>query len=94
MADFDLIDFPESTRHSREATALSCDREIRRRAAMLAHLGFQQPRAEARLKAYVAWEYERVGKPLVAKRIEKLVAEEYVRAGVPADKTDTKKKKR
>jgi len=30
----------------------------------------------------------------VAKRIEKLVAEEYVRAGVPADKTDTKKKKR
>ena len=90
MAEFDLIDFPRSRRHDVAHTAATRDSDIRRRAAMLAHLGFSQARAESRLKANVQWEYDGVGKATVLKRLSALVAEEYARAGVPAER----KKKR
>ena len=84
MAEFDLIDFPHSPSRPPAATATTRDSEIRRRAAVLAHLGYSQAKAEARLRANVQWEHERLGKATVLKRIAALVAEEYVRAGLGA----------
>jgi hypothetical protein len=90
MAEFDLIDFPHSPSRPQLATANTRDSEIRRRAAMLAHLGYSQARTEARLKANVQWEHERLGKATVLKRVTALVAEEYARAGLGGER----KKKR
>ncbi|MBI5509144.1 MAG: hypothetical protein HY903_10360 [Deltaproteobacteria bacterium] len=84
MAEFDLIDFPRTPQPKTPATARTRDEEIRRRAAILAHLGYPQAKAEARLKANLQWEYERLGKAAVLKRVATLVGEEYARAGVAA----------
>ena len=90
MAEFDLIDFPHSPRQPLAKTVVTRDSEIRRRAAIMAHLGYAQSRTEARLKANLQWEYELVGKAMVAKKIATIVAEEYARAGLAAER----KKKR
>jgi hypothetical protein len=90
MAEFDPIDFPRSPRRSQAATAETRDDEIRRRAAILAHLSYPQAKAEARVRANVQWEHARLGKATVLKRIAALVAEEYARAGLG---TERKKKR-
>jgi len=88
---FDLIDFTRSRPPALATTQRTRDDDIRRRAALFAHLGVKSDVAEAKLKARVAWEYENLGRPTILKRLPTLVAEEYHRAGVtPAER----KKKR
>jgi hypothetical protein len=62
------------------------DNEVRRRAALLASLGFSKARAEARLRQNFVWEHERLGKPAILKRLAALVAEAYQQAGVTKKK--------
>ena len=56
--------------------------EIDKRAFLLAKLGVPRKEAEARLKAKLAWEFERVGKAKVTKRVAALVTAAYKRAGL------------
>lgn len=63
------------------ATKETRESEISRRAEMMANLGVPKKTAEKRLKAYLAWEYERLGTPGIAKRVAALVSAAYKRAG-------------
>ncbi len=66
--------------------------EVLARATLLAKLGYSKKRIEARVKQNLAWEYERVGTPVVAKRVGALVTEACRRAGVAVPAPATKKK--
>lgn len=71
--------------------ALEMERkEIRERAGILMRLGHPQPDVTARLKQYVAWEFELHGKAAVASEVEDLVAAVYVRASTSAQKAKGK----
>ncbi len=85
-ATFEWMEAPRPKRRAK-ATAETRDDEVRRRATMFAALGYPQAKAEARLRANWLWEHERLGKPVVLKRLAALVAEAYARAGIaPAKK--------
>ncbi len=70
------------TRTSAEQTRATREDEIDHRAFLLAKLGYPKKVAEQRLKANLAWEYERLGKAKTAKRVVALVGAAYKRAGV------------
>jgi hypothetical protein len=55
--------------------------ELEDRAALLFRLGYAKPRAKARLKANVQWDYELRGKPRHEKDIDKIVDAVYRRGG-------------
>ena len=46
-------------------TRTTRENEISHRAFILAKLGYSKKRAEQRLKANLAWEYEQLGKPVI-----------------------------
>jgi len=71
-----------TTRSTPDATRATREDEISQRAALLARLGYPKKHAEARLKANLAWEYERLGSASVGKRVGALVTASYKRAGV------------
>lgn len=75
-----------STREVREG-------EIRRRAMMLAGLGYTREQAEARLRANTSWEHEGLGKPVVLKKLSVLVGEAFGKAGVAPTRAAGKKKR-
>ena len=89
MSDFDWMQTPQFRRRPK-ATQETRDSEIQRRAAIMANMGFPRAKAEKRLKAYAKWEYERVGKPSIMKRIPGIVTQAYQRAG--QGKSSKKKK--
>lgn len=70
---------PASTRATRED-------EVSHRAFLFARLGYPKKLAESRLRSYLTWEYECVGKPVIDKRIGALVTAAYKRAGVATKK--------
>ena len=80
MSQFPWMDSKPTTRPG--STAATRDDEVRRRAKLLAGLGYTRAAAEKRLRANVEWEHERLGKASVLGRLPALVAEAYQRAGV------------
>jgi hypothetical protein len=63
-------------------TTATREDEILARATLLARLGYTKKRIEARVKQNLAWEYEQVGAPIVAKRVAALITEGCRRAGL------------
>jgi len=78
---------PAALHHTFAARAHEMSRrEIAERAGILMRLGHSQADVTARLKQYVAWEFELHGKPAVAAEVDDLVAQVYARAQTAAAK--------
>lgn len=75
-----------TARTSLDNTRAVREDEIDKRAFLLARLGYPKKHAEERLRANLAWEYERVGKPRLQKRVGAIVSAAYKRAGVSGKK--------
>ncbi len=78
--EFDWIG--TTVRSTAKNTLATHEDEIDKRAFLLAELGVPKKEAEARLKANLAWEFERLGKAKVTKRVSALVTAAYRRAGL------------
>ena len=79
MSDFDWMQSP-SFPVRKDATRSTREDEIYARAHLLARLGVPKKEAERRIKAKLAWEYERLGKPIISKRVSSVVSAAYKRA--------------
>ena len=78
--DFEWIG--TTTRSSAANTKATREDEISHRAFLMARLGFPKKVTEQRLSQNLAWEYERVGRATVDKRVGALVGAAYKRAGI------------
>ena len=70
-----------TTRSTKKGTQATREDEVDKRAFLMARLGYPKKFTEARLKAYLHWEYENLGKARVQKRVGSLVSAAYKRAG-------------
>ncbi len=85
MDEFDWMD-SRTARRTRNSEEVRAD-EVTRRATLLAHLGYSEATALARLRANLEWEYESMGKATVAKKLGALIGDAYKRAGGPTAST-------
>jgi hypothetical protein len=76
----------------KKRTAETREDELMSRAYVLARLGYAKKRIEARLKQNLAWEYEKLGAPVVQKRLAAAVSEACRRAGLAAPAPSAKKR--
>ena len=86
MNDPDFEWIGTTTRNTPASTRATREDEVSHRAFLFARLGYPKKLAESRLRSYLAWEYERIGKPVIDKRVGPLVTAAYKRAGVGAKK--------
>ena len=70
-----------TVRQSPATTLAAHEQQIQKRAYLYARLGLPKKTAEQKLTAALAWEFERVGKPAVAKKVSGLVSAAYKLAG-------------
>lgn len=82
--DFEWIG--TTMRSTKAVTRATHEDEVSQRAFLFARLGYPKKLAESRLRSYLTWEYESIGKPAISKRIGALVTAAYKRAGISAKK--------
>lgn len=81
MSDLPFEWMGSTVRADGERTLLAHETEIHSRALLLAKLGHSKKDTERRLKRYLTWEYEPLGKAKVGKKVATLVADAFRLAG-------------
>jgi hypothetical protein len=82
MEDKDFNWIGTCVRSTKKGTRKTHEDEIDQRAFLMARLGYSKKFTEHRLKAYLNWEYEGLGKASTHKRVGTLVNAAYKRAGI------------